>query len=113
MNEYIKMNDTPVYNYQNDIIKELNKELAKFRPFKSAYEMKKEIERLKKREQECIDHYLVQCKYASEMEAKYITANNIINELEKYLIEQVEKSYSNDYDNVLDKLDELKGSDKE
>lgn len=37
--------------------------------------------------------------------------NNIINELEKYLIEQVEKSYSNDYDNVLDKLDELKGSD--
>ncbi len=39
--------------------------------------------------------------------------DNIINELEKYLIEQVEKSYSNDYDNVLDKLDELKGSDKE
>ena len=39
--------------------------------------------------------------------------NNIINELEKYLIEQVERSYSNDYDNVLDKLDELKGSDKE
>lgn len=37
--------------------------------------------------------------------------NNIINGLEKYLIEQVEKSYSNDYDNVLDKLDELKGSD--
>lgn len=36
--------------------------------------------------------------------------NNIINGLEKYLIEQVEKSYSNDYDNVLDKLDELKGS---
>ena len=39
--------------------------------------------------------------------------NNIINELEKYLNEQVERSYSNDYDNVLDKLDELKGSDKE
>ena len=39
--------------------------------------------------------------------------NNIINELEKYLIEQVERSYSNDYDNVLDKLDELKGSNKE
>ena len=37
--------------------------------------------------------------------------NNIINELEEYLIEQVEKSYSNDYDNVLDKLDELKGSE--
>ena len=29
-----------------EIIKEQNKELAKFRPFKSAYEMKKEIERL-------------------------------------------------------------------
>lgn len=38
--------------------------------------------------------------------------NNIINELEKYLIEQVEKSYSNDYDNVLDKLDELKESNE-
>ena len=36
--------------------------------------------------------------------------NNIINKLEKYLIEQVERSYSNDYDNVLDKLDELKGN---
>ena len=42
-------------------------------------ELKKEIERLKKREQECIYHYLVQCKYASEMEDKYIIANNIIN----------------------------------
>ena len=39
--------------------------------------------------------------------------NNVISELEKYLIEQVERSYSNDYDNVLDKLDELKGSNKE
>jgi len=37
--------------------------------------------------------------------------SNIINELEKYLIEQVEKSWNNDYDNVLDKLDELKGSE--
>jgi len=37
--------------------------------------------------------------------------NNIINELENYLIEQVEKSWNNDYDNVLDKLDELKGSE--
>lgn len=45
----------------------------------------KEIERLKKREQECIDHYLVQCKYASEMECKYISADYVINELEKYL----------------------------
>lgn len=29
-----------------EIIKEQNKELAKFRPFRSAYEMKKEIDRL-------------------------------------------------------------------
>lgn len=44
-------------------------------------ELIEEVERLKKREQECIDHYLVQCKYASEMEDKYITTNNIINEI--------------------------------
>ena len=43
------------------------------------------------------------------LEREVVKRDNIINELEKYLIEQVEKSYSNDYDNVLDKLDELKG----
>lgn len=45
-----------------------------------------------------------------ELQKEIDRLNNIINGLEKYLIEQVEKSYSNDYDNVLDKLDELKGS---
>lgn len=35
-----------------EIIKEQNKELAKFRPFTSAYEMKKEIERLNKQIEE-------------------------------------------------------------
>ena len=45
-----------------------------------------------------------------ELQKEIERLNNIINGLEKYLIEQVEKSYSNDYDNVLDKLDELKGS---
>lgn len=91
-------------------------------------ELKKEIERLKKREQECIDHYLVQCKYASEMEGKYISANYIINELEKWLEESIEK-HTEDYldwkydknvylagseklQNVFDKLQELKGADK-
>ena len=95
MSEYIKMNDTQVYNYQNDIIKEKNKE----------------IERL----------------------------NNIINELEKILNYDIDKSgeYINkirrsglqqgDYPvhyyraewqkekaiGYLDKLQELKGSDKE
>ena len=50
-----------------------------------------EIERLKRREQECIDHYLVQCKYASKMEDKYITANYVINELGKYLEEEKDR----------------------
>ena len=85
-------------------------------------EKDKEIERLKKREQECIDHYLVQCKYASEMEDKYITANNIINEIEKWCLSWKENDKycylaSNDKDKcrydiweeVLDKLEELKG----
>jgi hypothetical protein len=52
-------------------------------------------------------------KIADKQQEEIERLNNIINELEKYLIEQVEKSYSNDYDNVLDKLDELKGDDKE
>lgn len=43
--------------------------------------LQEENKRLKNREQECINHYLVQCKYASEMEGKYIIANNIINEI--------------------------------
>ena len=83
-------------------------------------ELIEEIERLKKREQECIDHYLVQCKYASEMEDKYITANNIINELEKDIDLELYKTRANDEYNkglfnafryVKDKLEELKGSD--
>ena len=75
----------------------------------------KEIERLKKREQECIDHYLVQCKYASEMEDKYITANNIINELEKYIKEDEWTSVNGviAVQLIKNKLQELKGSDKE
>ena len=74
----------------------------------------KEIERLKKREQECIDHYLVQCKYVSEMEAKYITANNIINELEKWLKDKDKNALQDDnYWEVLDKIQELKGVNKE
>lgn len=77
-------------------------------------ELKKEIERLKKREQECIDHYLVQCKYASEMEGKYISANYIINELEKELknrIKNVPDTMAEVYEDesILNKLQELKG----
>ena len=78
----------------------------------------KEIERLKKREQECIDHYLVSCKYASEMESKYISANYVINELEKWLKEkQILYGINNQgfswgvCGDALDKLQELKGVD--
>lgn len=69
-------------------------------------ELEKEIERLKQINEE---HQ----KLNGELRVENERLNNIINELEKYLIEQVEKSYSNDYDDVLDKLQELKGSDKE
>ena len=81
-------------------------------------EYKKEIERLKKREQECIEHYLVQCKYASEMEAKYIIANNIINELEKDIKKLYTYGIKNNAEqrdyllNRLEELKEYKGSDK-
>ena len=65
-----------------------------------------EIERLKNREQECIDHYLVQCKYASKMEEKYITANNIINEL-AFIFDDY-----NEFNKILEKYNyELKGSE--
>ena len=72
----------------------------------------KEIERLKKREQECIDHYLVQCKYASEMEDKYITANNIINEFDKFLFGELQ-TYGGGglVQEYYNKLQELKGSE--
>jgi len=69
-------------------------------------EKDKEIESLKQINKE---HQ----KINGELRVENEKLNNIINELEKYLIEQVEKSYSNDYDDVLDKLQELKGSDKE
>lgn len=59
-----------------------------------------------------IDVYFLRCM-CIELNNQVQKKENIINELEKYLIEQVEKSYSNDYDNVLDKLDELKGDDKD
>lgn len=71
-------------------------------------EKDKEIERLKKREQECIDHYLVQCKYASEMEDKYITANNIINELEKCIKDKYYEAI--DYQTKIRQSDLMQGN---
>lgn len=74
--------------------------------YKLLKEKDKEIERLKKREQECIDHYLVQCKYASEMEGKYITANYVINELEK----DIKKLYTYGIKNNAEQRDYLLNS---
>lgn len=74
-----------------------------------------EVERLEKREKECIDHYLVQCKYASEMEDKYITEKYKNNKAIEY-IEQNE--FYLDYKTgacikgVMPLLDILKGVDK-
>ena len=106
---------------EEDIIKLVSNYDNKFSELEKENEKKeKEIERLKKREQECIDHYLVQCKYASEMESKYITANNIINGMEKFF----KYAYDNEvrplndrkvsvWTICLDKLQELKESNKE
>lgn len=71
-----------------EIIKEQNKELAKFRPFKSAYEMKEEIERLNTKEEQ------------------------LIRRLEDLIIvgEQVENEWAIDICKMV--IKELKGSDK-
>ena len=71
----------------------------------------KEVERLEKVNQMLLNSMVTEAHTKETKEIERL--NNIINELEKYLIEQVERSYSNDYDNVLDKLDELKGREKE
>ncbi|MBR2245561.1 MAG: hypothetical protein IKN65_00645 [Clostridia bacterium] len=69
----------------------------------------KEIERLKTREQECIDRYLAESKYRGEVEGKYVHAKYIIDELEKWL-EESAKYEPYVYNGILDKLKELKES---
>ena len=92
-------------------IEEMRKEIISQDQFIAQLEKEyvKEIERLNnvidKKEQFLGDNI-------KRLEREVVKRDNVINELEKYLIEQVEKSYSNDYDNVLDKLDELKGDYK-
>lgn len=61
-----------------EIIKEQNKELAKFRPFTSAYEMKKEIERLSK-EVTMYDDLL------GSINNEVNRLNNIIKEVREYI----------------------------
>ena len=73
----------------------------------------KEIERLKAREQECIDKYLAESKYRSEIEGKYVVDEYIINELEKYIVSEYycfdnESLECEIAKNILDKLKELK-----
>lgn len=83
----------------------------------------KEIERLKAREQECIDKYLAESKYRSEIEGKYVLTKYVIEELEKWLEQEyaVAKANSieepdnpewyikwNERKNILDKLKALK-----
>lgn len=70
-------------------------------------EKDKEIERLKAREQECIDKYLAESKYRSKIEGKYVVDEYIINELEKWLEESaIYEPYL--YNGILNKLKELK-----
>lgn len=55
--------------------------------------------------------YVEVTKDISELEIEIERLNNIINELEKYLIKMSDRSWDDNgaYDNVLDKLKELKG----
>ena len=79
-------------------------------------EKEKEIDRLKAREQECIDKYLAESKYRGEIEGKYVLAKYVIDELEKWLkdvdvfqmnfIEN--KEHITPYKAVLEKIKELK-----
>lgn len=50
-----------------------------------------------------------------ELKEEVKRLNNIINELENYVIDREERSWDDNgaYDDVLDKLQELKGVDKE
>ena len=80
-------------------------------------EKDKEIERLKAREQECIDKYLAQSKYRSEVEGKYVLAKYVVDELEKWLEEYIplleagdicDETTQDTLKEVLDKLKALK-----
>ena len=59
--------------------------------------------------------YVEVTKNISELEIEIDRLNNIINELEKYLIKMSDRSWDDNgaYDNVLDKLKELKGEKNE
>jgi hypothetical protein len=82
---------------------------------------KKEIERLNKERNKTYENGLNYFLKLQEKKDEIERLNNIINELEKWLEERLEKLDINGYDDdvfngielVLQKLQELKGSDKE
>lgn len=80
-------------------------------------ELQEEKQTLKTKLDDNIKIYLNTSKYASEMEGKYVVANHIITELEKWLYEMNHKHMddSNFYNSfcflsTLNKMAELKGN---
>lgn len=73
-------------------------------------EKDKEIERLKAREEECMNAYLRARQDVSEYEGKYVVAKYVIDELEKWAKEELEHPNwaSCGARCMLDKLKELK-----
>ena len=130
---YCKQNGIPTPNspieietfsvWQDPIIEQKDKEIEKLKGALQTYEILsrsniEEIERLKTREQECIDKYLSMNKYANEMESKYIIEKYIVDELEKWLEEDLKEQYrdcghrNNIIREVYNKLKELKEESK-
>lgn len=100
-------------NYQDKEIERLKTDKEQLNSLVNSCQ--KEIRRLKEELKQAKEIALNDHKYASEMEDKYIEANNIINELEKTLLEwheywEYDDSYSWQYKNAYDYIQELKGS---
>ena len=109
LNQYI--------DFYKDLDEKQNKELQNLKQVNEEHQringdLRVENDRLNNRVKQLEKSIMISNKKHSFMAKDNIKLRTIINELEKYLIEQAGKSYSNDYDNALDKLDELKGSDK-
>lgn len=83
-----------------------------------------EIERLNKRVKECEEAYLRTRHQYSELESKYVLSENVITELEEYIKsflymlngitdrDVYEQCQLDDFTMIMEKLQELKGSDK-
>lgn len=73
-------------------------------------EQKKEIERLKAREKECIEHYQVALKYANEMEERTIKAMHFVDQVLGYHLSSGYEQLDKDCNEL---FGILKGVDKE